>query len=959
MRKILFFVFLFISATYADAQQVINQNIPAEAYDNLKSKGELKPNVHYIIDPLSIPPTDDVQYIPPPTSVVQSSGCACYIPPDASYSVVPFQGYTPPDYRNDDASSASIPIPFTFCLYGTNYTSCYINNNGNITFDAPYSTFSAVGFPSASYVMVAPFWADVDTRGAASGLVYYKITPTALYVNWVSVGYYSMHTDLFNTFSVVITDGNDPVIGVGNNVAFCYQNMDWTTGDASGGSGGFGGTPATVGCNQGNGVDFVQFGRFDSPGSAYAGPYVVNGNGVSWLDNQSFIFNACNSTNIAPAMAGGQALCDTLDICVGDTLIDTLVFLSPEAGQITTLNANSLSPDFSILNITNGNTAFLIYQLVGNSPGIVDINVNAVDDGVPVQNVNYTITIEINPNNTPQPTILGDTIICPGENSVLYATGGNYDTYQWNTGSVVDSAFANSGGIYTVEVSLNGCKKRDSISVFAFPQPIPLITGDTTICENDSTLLTVSNGPFNQYTWSNTATTASTTVPAGTYTVTVTDNNTCTGSATINVVEVTPALAITSLPAVCGGDSVLMTANPVAGFTTVVWSNGDSGGSSYATSPGQYTVTGTEPGGCTASDTVNIALLPDPTGNIVAPISCENQLSSFSFNNTGGSISNYHWIFGTSNPADTSNLAAPGFIYPNSGPYTISVIITASNGCTDTVSLLSPVHPQPTGSVPNTPICLDETVTFNPTITGDSIISYNWVLAGGNPSSSTIINPTVSYASSGTYPVLLTLTTEYGCTTVVNTSFTVRNNPTANFGIYPICISRFTFDPLVTPNDETVVIDWNLGDGTVLPGMDTSMFNHIYNTSGNYNATLIITDQFGCSDSITQSVFVDDSLFLIMPNVLVQSSTVDNDKIDFEKLYTGFNLCVEYTFSIYNRWGVLVFQTYNDPYNPDVYCDTCFKGFDNNGAELTPGVYFYVLQGNYNVVKSGSITIFD
>jgi hypothetical protein len=193
---------------------------------------------------------------------------------------------------NDDGSSSLITLPFTFCLYGDNYTTCYINNNGNVSFGSPYGTYSSTGFPVSGFPMVAPFWADVDTRSCGS--VWYKIqtNPNRLIVVWELTGYYSNQCDKFNTFELVMTDGNDPFIGMGKNVAFSYAEMSWTTGSASGGSGGFGGTPATVGINKGDGVDYALLGRFDHPGTDYDGPD-GNADGVDWLDEKDFVFDGC------------------------------------------------------------------------------------------------------------------------------------------------------------------------------------------------------------------------------------------------------------------------------------------------------------------------------------------------------------------------------------------------------------------------------------------------------------------------------------------------------------------------------------------------------------------------------------------------------------------------------------------------------------------------------------------
>lgn len=191
---------------------------------------------------------------------------------------------------NDDGSSSLITLPFTFCLFGDNYTTCYINNNGNVSFGSPYSAFSSTGFPVGGYPMVAPFWADVDTRSCGS--VWYKVESNRLIVIWEETGYYANECDKLNTFEVILTDGTDGTIGVGKNVAFSYADMAWTTGSASGGVGGFGGTPATVGINKGDGIDYALVGRFDHAGTDYDGPTGA-ADGVDWLDEKDFVFDGC------------------------------------------------------------------------------------------------------------------------------------------------------------------------------------------------------------------------------------------------------------------------------------------------------------------------------------------------------------------------------------------------------------------------------------------------------------------------------------------------------------------------------------------------------------------------------------------------------------------------------------------------------------------------------------------
>lgn len=261
---------------------------------------------------------------------------------------------------NDDGSTGAIALGFDFEFYGGVFNTVFINNNGNLSFGSPFGTFTPTGFPVNGFPMVAPFWADVDTSGG-DGAVWYKIENNTLIVTWDSVGYYSAHGDKLNTFQVAISDGTNPVIGLGLNVAFSYGDMQWTTGDASSGVNGFGGVPATVGANAGNGIDFFLFGRFDHAGTDYDGPGGVP-DGVSFLDDQVFSFSvATGTTNINPIVVGmpsGNAV--TVPAGSGQTFDLNLHFLSPEAGQTTSVVVNDVNGAGAAgLNIasTTGNVA--------------------------------------------------------------------------------------------------------------------------------------------------------------------------------------------------------------------------------------------------------------------------------------------------------------------------------------------------------------------------------------------------------------------------------------------------------------------------------------------------------------------------------------------------------------------------------------------------------------------------
>jgi Nidogen-like len=319
------------------------------------------------------------------------------IPLDGSWAVVPMSGYADPCYQNDDGSSDQINLNFLFDLFGAQYSSLWINNNGNVSFDGPYSTFSPEGFPISGFPMVAPFWGDVDTRTMeeGAGTVWMKHEANYLAVAWDHVGYFNSHPDLQNTFQLIISDGTYEPMGLGNNVCFCYGDMSWTTGDASGGSGGYGGSPATVGVNKGDGIDYFNIGRFDHPGSDYAGPDGISG--VDWLDDQQFCFNVGAEFNQPPVPIDFPAG-NTITVFVGETMNLPVGFIGPEADQtVHTDVVDGGLANFSYVS-ADGNPSTIAMEFTPTAAQIGDhvIHFTATDDFSPpgVTEVDLTITVE-------------------------------------------------------------------------------------------------------------------------------------------------------------------------------------------------------------------------------------------------------------------------------------------------------------------------------------------------------------------------------------------------------------------------------------------------------------------------------------------------------------------------------------------------------------------------------------
>jgi gliding motility-associated-like protein len=589
ITKLLLLITL-IDSCYINAQVVplLKKNITSKEYKELKLQGKLVKGVEYNIKNGSIYKENSYGYRPAsPNS---------YTPCDNLPTNVGSVGYS---IETDDSPLLTIPIPFNFCFYGVNYTSLNLSANGNVQFSSNSTSFSSTGFPSTAVNMIAPFWADAESMVVNGGITYGKIFidshPTYMIITWDSMGYFNNHTDKINTFQLVLTNGLDPILPPGKNVGFYYKTMQWTTGDASGGTNGFPstqpGTPATVGINQGNGVDYFLIGRFGVTGSIYDGP-LGNSDGISWLNGKRFYFNVCPPTgsNIEP-LSTLIGYCDTLKVCGNDTLIIKNAFIGPELTQSVSITASAptLGGSFTYTTITTGNNTDVSMSVNGSSApnGNHLVTMTATDNGTPplissqafIVVVDHTIPNPLNANIVFSPTIG----VCPGGSTTasIVVTGGTPISYLWN-----NSSSSTSSG-YTITPALDSlvyvtikdghCQKTIKNYIHVNAVPVATITSaNLLLCSgtNSTTVLTASNtlnfaqqAPYT-YSWTGTTNptslnTQTTTASAGAYSVTITNKYNCTSSAAISVtLNTTPQFTVVPTnTTICSNSNVPLTIN--------------------------------------------------------------------------------------------------------------------------------------------------------------------------------------------------------------------------------------------------------------------------------------------------------------------------------------------------------------------------------------------------------------
>ncbi|MFD3276620.1 hypothetical protein [Aquirufa echingensis] len=514
-----------------------------------------------------------------------------------------------------------------------------------------------------------------------------------------------------------------------------------------------------------------------------------------------------------------------------------------------------------------------------------------------------TATKTIKVNELPTISLTSDLAICIGNSTNLVASGAN--SYVWSTtetGAII-SVKPETTTKYTVTGTDNhSCSASKDVEVTVNVLPIISLTSDLAICIGNSTNLTASGA--NSYVWSTTETGTTISVKPVTttkYTVTGTDNHSCSASKDVEVtVNALPIISLTSDLAICIGNSTNLTAS---GANSYVWSTTETGAiiSVKPETTTKYTVTGTDNHSCSASKDVEVTVneLPKVVANASATEVCDGTNVTL----YGSGASSYTW-----SPVVTNNVA----FKQNVGSVTYTVTGTDANSCQNSNSITIKVKALPTVSVsPDKSICVGETVTI--TASGDAT-SYLWT-----PGSQTSAEISVKPVTNTTYTVAGTLE---GCTSNASTIITVKALPNILIsGNNTVCAGETVS---LTATGATSIV-WSTGgqQGNLLSVSPTNTIT--YTATGT-------TD--GCSASASFTVTVTDcakfatytqGYYGNVGGIACDGSTTKN------KLLAAFSGVTSVTFGAAGGKSFTLYPT-------DITSDNIFKMLPGGGtpAALSP-----------------------
>ncbi|MBL0105203.1 MAG: PKD domain-containing protein [Bacteroidetes bacterium] len=594
-------------------------------------------------------------------------------------------------------------------------------------------------------------------------------------------------------------------------------------------------------------------------------------------------------TYVTTASNGTCVMSDTVNITVVPGPASNFSVISPIcAGQTSTLTYLGSSDttatyqwNFPVGSAVNGSGRGPI-QVTYNSPGVYNIGLAVIDNGCP--STITTNTIHVHPQ--PIVNISTPSAICAGDTISLATTGsavGPNANYSWMYSSGVligasgnDSITLQLSSPGNVNVSVvvqdSGCTSIQSNAIVPVNAlPVANVVPPATQCSGSVDTVTFQGTTLagTTYTWDFGSAQVLSGSGSGPYVVqwnnsgdfpvevTVTSNN-CVTSDSDNVhVDLQPQASFVAMPSVCETENSILQFDGVSdSLTQYHWMlTGNSQVSPSGAGPfslnwsaaGNYPlqlITSNNACADTIRDTMDV--FAKPVANFsVTPVCVYDSLTVMNASAFPDSLGGtYAWDFGDSY---SSGSAQPSHLYSSFGNYTVSLILIAANGCSDSLQQQTSLYAKPL-SVPSVDtVCFGSNSTFiaNSSIGQGNISSWQWEVDSALHFSSSAFLTVLQ--SSGSHLAQLITTSDHGCTDTSSVEAYVRQTPQPDFlpdfreGCTPLLVS-FT-DLSSSPDDAIHSWHWTYSDG----GVDTlPMPEHLFVNPDLYSVNLHVVTDHGC-----------------------------------------------------------------------------------------------------------------
>lgn len=581
---------------------------------------------------------------------------------------------------------------------------------------------------------------------------------------------------------------------------------------------------------------------------------VTGANGCTATDVVSVSLNV--TPPVADAGLDKNLTCTVTSTSIGSAALSGYTYSwSPATG----LSATNVAQPTANPSATTNYTVTVTGTNGCTATDVVTVNVNTA---APVANAGPNVTTTC---TTPSATI-GTTLV-----------SGN--TYSWSpsaglsaTNVAQPTANPVSNTVYTVTVTgANGCTATSTVSVTINKTPPSADAGtdkDLTCTATSATIGTTAVSG-NAYSWSPSTNLSATNIAqpiasptaTTTYTVTVTGSNGCTSTDVVIVnVNTTPPVANAGADKTlnCTTTSSTIGTTPISGYT-YSWSPSTGLNSTTLAQPTAnpsttttYTVTVTGTNGCTATDVVivNVNTTP-PTANAGSnvTITCTNPSAIIGTQAVSGNT--YAW--GPSTGLSATNVAQPTATPTNTTTYT--VIVTGTNGCTATSSVIVTVDknlPVADAGADKNLNCTTTSATIGTTAISGNIYSWSPSLGLSNTS---LAQPIANPSATTTYTV--TVTGANGCTATDVVTVNVNTTPpTANAGSNVTTTCSSTSATIGTTSVSGNTYSW--APSTALSA--TNIAQPVASPSATTIYTLTVTGSNGCTASSTVTVTVNDNI---------------------------------------------------------------------------------------------------